>query len=159
MAFGAQARERDIYKLWEDPAPAFVLEVTSKSTRREDARKQVRYARWAVAEYFLYDPRAEYLVPALQGFALSAVGYRSMREHILSNGERGFSSAMLGLELWLDDSVLRLFDPAAGQNLSTPRELEDGKRVAEARARSAEAELAELRARIGATASPPKKGR
>ena len=179
VAFGTQVREREIYKLWEDPPPAFVLELTSKSTRGEDERKKVRYARWGVAEYFLYDPRGEYLAPALQGFALSGAGYRSTRERILSNGERGFSSATLGLELWLDGPVLRLYDPVAGENLATPEEwkkmacsaaygrrvaeararsAEDGKRVAEARARVAEAELAELRAQIAATASPRKNG-
>ena len=52
VAFGVTDRQREIYKLWEDESPAFVLEVTSKTTRREDRRKKSRYARWGVAEYF-----------------------------------------------------------------------------------------------------------
>ena len=91
-----------------------MLEVTSKSTRREDERKKARYAKWGVAEYFLYDPRGEYLAPALQGFELSGGGYRLTQERMLANGERGFSSGRLGLELWLDGSMLRIFDPAHG---------------------------------------------
>ena len=158
VAFGGVGegqRERDIYKLWEDPQPAFVLEVTSKSTRREDERKKARYAKWGVAEYFLYDPRGEYLAPALQGFELSRGGYRLMRERTLSNGERGFASGGLGLELWLDGSALRLYDPARGRSLLTPEETEQRRAAAEARARAAETELSELKARIAA-ASPAK---
>lgn len=40
VAFDVEDRERDIYKLWEDESPAFVLEVTSRSTRKEDERKK-----------------------------------------------------------------------------------------------------------------------
>ena len=161
VAFGGvseEEREREIYKLWEEPSPAFVLEVTSKTTRREDERKKARYAKWGVAEYFMYDPRGEYLAPALQGFELSRGGYRSMRERTLSNGERGFASGGLGLELWLDGSALRLHDPARGRSLLTPEETEQRRAVAEARARAAETELSELKARIAA-ASPAKDSR
>ena len=151
VAFGgANEEEREIYKLWEEPAPAFVLEVTSKSTRREDERKKARYAKWGVAEYFMYDPRGEYLAPALQGFELFRGVYRPMRERALSNGERGLSSGRLGLDLWLDGSTLRLYDPVAGRNLLTPEETSQ-------RLAAAEMELSELKSRIGA-ASPLKDG-
>ena len=110
-----------------------------------------------MTEYFLYDPRGDYLAPALQGFELSGGGYRLMRERMLPNGERGFSSGRLGLELWLDGSTLRLHDPVTGRNLLTPEETEQRRVAAEARARAAETELSELKARIGA-ASPAKDG-
>ena len=168
VAFGdvsEEEREREIYKLWEEPSPAFVLEVTSKSTRREDESKKARYAKWGVAEYFMYDPRGEYLAPALQGFELSGAGYGLMQERMLANGERGFSSGRLGLELWLDGSTLRIYDPATGRNLLTPEETEQRRaaaearaRAAEARARAAETELSELKALTGAAASPAKDG-
>ena len=159
VAFGGlseEEREREIYKLWEEPSPAFVLEVTSKSTRREDERKKARYAKWGVAEYFMYDPRGEYLAPALQGFELSSRVYRPMRERPLSNGERGLPSGRLGLDLWLDGSTLRLYDPVAGRNLLTPEETEQHRLAAEARVRAAEKELSELKARVAA--SPLKDG-
>ena len=62
----------DTYLLWREPkAPDFVLEVTSKSTRRNDrVTKHTLYESLGVAEYFLFDPRAEYLNPPLQGFGL-----------------------------------------------------------------------------------------
>ena len=149
VAFGGvseEEREREIYKLWEEPSPAFVLEVTSKSTRREDERKKARYAKWGVAEYFMYDPRGEYLAPALRGFELSRGGYRSKRERTLSNGERGLSSGRLGLDLWLDSSTLRLYDPVAERNLLTPEETEQ-------RLAATEIELSALKARIAAAST------
>ena len=122
VAFGVADRERDIYKIWEERAPSFVLEMTSKSTRKEDERKMARYAGWGVAEYFLYDPRREYVDPPLLAFELVRGAYRQMPAVTLSNGERGIPSKTLGLELWLDGSVLRFYDRAIGRNLLTPKE-------------------------------------
>ena len=137
VAFGVEAGSRDLYKIWEEQPPAFVLEITSKSTRREDKRtKRRRYAQWGVGEYFLYDPRGEWLSPALQGLALAGRRYRRMDEVLLPNGERGLRSKALGIHLWLRDSELRLFDPASGRDLRTPEE-EGAEREAEAAARAA----------------------
>lgn len=44
IAFGVEDRYRDIFKLWEEESPSFVLEMTSKTTHQEDDRKKVRYA-------------------------------------------------------------------------------------------------------------------
>ena len=132
VAFGVEERERDVYKLWEDPSPTFVLELTSKSTRGEDECKKARYSRWGVAEYFLYDPRAEYVKPPLQGFELTGGVYRAMATDVLPNGKAGFASGTLGLGLWLDGLVLRFYDPETGQNLLTPMEVEADLREAEA---------------------------
>ena len=136
VAFGVADRERDIYKIWEERPPAFVLEMTSKSTRREDERKMTRYASWGVAEYFLYDPRREYVNPPLRAFELIRGAYREKRPVELSNGERGIPCKTLDLELWLDGSVLRFYDRAIRRNLPTPREerleAEDARTVADA---------------------------
>ena len=80
VVVGARAGLRDTYLLWNEPkGPDFVLEVTSASTRRDDERrKREVYAALGVSEYFLYDPRAEYLAPALQGFRLREGEYRAL---------------------------------------------------------------------------------
>ena len=123
VAFGVKRGMRDLYKIWEEAPPAFVLEITSSSTRREDERtKRQRYARWGVGEYFMYDPYGEWLKPALQGLELHGSRYRRMREVLLPNGERGLRSECLGLGLWLKEFDLKLHDPATGQDLRTPEE-------------------------------------
>src|SRR5262249_25262943 len=69
---------RDYYLVWQEgKAPDFVVEITSKSTKREDQDKKFALYRdvLKVPEYFLFDPRAEYLKPSLQGYRLAAGEY------------------------------------------------------------------------------------
>lgn len=149
VAFGVRRGERDLFKIWEEKPPAFVLEITSASTRREDERtKRQRYAQWGVGEYFLYDPRGEWLTPPLQGLELHGRRYRKMREVALPNGERGLRSESLGLGLWLKGSEIRLYDLATGRDLPTPEEEGASREIAEARASAAQqrADAAEQRA-------------
>ena len=151
VAFGVPSHRRDVFKLWEERPPAFVLEVTSKGTRGKDTgKKRRRYAAWGVAEYFLYDPRAEYLSPPLRGLSLVGDGYREMPERVLPNGARGYHSEALGLHLWLRDGELRLYDPATGSDLLTPKE-QAARADTEAQARArAEARIEELEALLRA---------
>lgn len=154
VAFGVRSGSRDLYKIWEERPPAFVLEITSKTTRREDMRtKRRRYAEWGVREYFLYDPREEWLDPALQGLELVGRRYRRMGDSAVPNGERGLFSEALDIYLWLRKGELRLFDPTAGRDLPTPEE-EGAARDAEAAARAvAEARAAAAESRAEAAES------
>ena len=102
VVVGAPAGLRDTYMLWNEPkGPDLVLEVTSDSTRRTDERrKRDIYAELGVREYFLYDPRAEYLVPPLQGWRLHEGEYGVMPAvTMLSNRGVAVASEVLGLEL------------------------------------------------------------
>ena len=74
----SQETKREYYLLWkEGKGPDFVVEITSKSTRREDMQKKFVLCRdvLKVSEYFLFDPRAEYLDPRLRGFRLTGGDY------------------------------------------------------------------------------------
>ena len=146
VAFDVPETDREVYKLWEDEIPAFVLEVTSRTTRKADERKKTRYAKWGVGEYFQFDPRGEYLNPALKGHQLSGAEYRLMVERPLPNGKRGLVSRELGLCLWLDDGVLRFHDPSTGLDLLTPDEERAGRQVAEASLEAAQAMAREAQA-------------
>jgi Uma2 family endonuclease len=141
---------RDYYLLWkEGKGPDVVIEITSKTTRREDQQKKWVLYRdvLKVPEYFQFDPREEYLEPSLQG-------------HRLVNGEYvpvamldgRMPSEVLGLHLERHGHELRLFDPETGQRLLTPAEdaAEQRHRAAEAtrRARDSEVENRSLRAEI-----------
>ena len=172
VVVGAAAHLRDTYLLWNEPkGPDFVLEVTSASTRRADERrKRDVYASLGVSEYFLYDPRAEYLTPPLQGYRLREGKYRPLPAvTVLSNRGVAVASEVLGLELRdeREARMVRLRDRAAGEDLPTyeeadrAREEEAAARREEAAARrAAEARNAELEARIreleSALEAPPK---
>ena len=137
---------RDTYMLWNEPkGPDFVLEVTSASTRRDDERrKRDVYAALGVKEYFLYDPRAEYLTPPLQGFRLHDGEYRALPAvTVLSNRGVAMTSEVLRLELRdeREARMVRLHNRATGEDLPTYGEAErTGREAAEAR-RVAEARL------------------
>ncbi len=126
---------RETYKLWEEPkGPDFVLEVTSPSTRRQDqVRKRALYATLGVREYFLYDPKGEYLDPPLQGTGLRGGGYVPLARSRMPDGAWGLWSEVLGLYLHRRGRALRLRDPATGRDLLTHREETIARRAAEAR--------------------------
>ncbi len=120
--------------------PDVVFEYTSKSTRDEDLN--VKYKLYQdvlnVYEYFLFDPKQEYLTPSLQGFRL-----RSGQYVPIEPVEGRLPSEVLGLHLEREGALLRLHDPATGQKLLTSWE---SLSVTEAALRKAEAEKRQAKA-------------
>jgi Uma2 family endonuclease len=146
---GVPNHKRRNYLLWrEGKAPCFVLEITSKSTRDEDlSKKKLVYARLGVEEYFLFDPRSEYLEPQLQGFRLS----RGKYQPIAPAGDGSLVSRSLGVSFRPDGESLRPVDVATGRQLLSFQDLkarlqkvEDSRRDAEERAIEAEARARQL---------------
>ncbi len=151
--------ERQTWRIWEEGGygPDFVLEVTSRSTRKEDeGRKKVIYEQLGVREYWQYDPTADYLKPELKGHRLGPGG-KFEPVALEQRGELLAAPSLLGFELHLRDGKLRLFNPNSGylptqkEMLEVQQAVERTKRVAErawleadeAR-RVAEARIAEL---------------
>jgi Uma2 family endonuclease len=137
---------RDHYLVWkEGKAPDFIVEITSKSTKREDQKKKFGIYRdvLKVPEYFLFDPRAEYLDPPLQGFRLVGGDYVPI-EPVAGR----LPSQVLGLHLERDGEKLRLFDPATGARLLTRLERQEAAdrraQAADRRAQAAEVERRRL---------------
>ena len=158
VVLGASNHPRSSYMLWREPkAPDFVLEITSQSTRVQDqGTKRERYALLGVQEYFQYDPTRDYLEPPLQGLRLVGNAYQPIPATTSPEGTLVLRSAVLGLELRLEEGTLRLYDPTTGQKLLSYQETEQAWREAEERARAAEARVAELEARLRALpATPP----
>ncbi len=172
VVFGVEDRRRPNYKLWEEgPAPAFVLEVASPSTWREDlGRKRSVYARLGVREYWQYDPDGEHLPARLQGERLTPAGYVRQPVATALDGTLVLRSETLGLELRAAPGrEMRFRDPATGHDLRSHHEEADARQeeadarqaaethaaaaetraaAAERRAAAAEARAAELEALV-----------
>ena len=152
VAVGVEDKDRRTYLLWrEAKGPDFVLEVTSKSTRRNDqVTKRALYEWMGVSEYVLYDPLGEYLNPPLRGFRLVGGEYVEWERTRLPGGVRALHSEVLGLSLHVRarDRALRLYDPAAGKDLLTPVEAAAAREEAEARAEREAAARGEAEARV-----------
>jgi len=115
-----------------------VFETTSNTTRDNDLKiKPAIYEAMGVAEYFLYDPTADYLVPPLQGFRLTANGYT----RIEPNAEGRLECEQLGLWLELDAGELVVRDRRTKRVLETTAEA--AQRVAEEQSHAKERERAE----------------
>ena len=129
---------RRTYKLWEEQQPPVVVfEITSRSTRLEDkGNKRALYALMGVREYFMFDPLAEYLKPALQGFRLAGEEYSAIEQ----TADGALMSQELGLRLFPEDSFLQLIDIATDQPLLRPAELAQARRVEATARRAAEAQ-------------------
>ena len=80
VVLGADNADRSTYRLWVEPkAPDFVLEITSRSTRREDqVSKRALYRSLGVREYWQFDPTNDYPEPPLQGLELIEGEYRPL---------------------------------------------------------------------------------
>ena len=154
VVFGVPKRRRRIYLLWEEgKASDFVLEVTSRSTRRQDRGfKRDLYARLGVTEYWLFDPTGDWLDPRLQGHELFDGRYQRLPPAGIEGGERVFHSTVLGLDVYVDRGEIRFRDPATGRKLLTLEEAEFA--LKEARAR-----IAELEGKPPAEPSPPPRPR
>ena len=117
---GVPKGSRPNYLIWEEgKPPEVVIELTSKTTKREDLTTKMALYRdeMKVKEYFLFDPLEDYLKPSMQGFRLVSGEYRPIR---LKDGR--FPSRVLGLHLERNDVDLRLWNPTTGQWLPTDSE-------------------------------------
>ncbi len=113
-----EKKKRLNYLIWEEgKAPDFVLELTSKTTRREDQVKKRALYRdvLRVREYFLFDPTEDYLTPPLQGFRLVAGQYLP-----IESVDGRLPSEVLGLHLEQKGDEVRLYDPKTQSRLLKP---------------------------------------
>ena len=129
VVLGVSSADLSSYRLWEEAkGPDFVLEITSRSTYREEqGRKRELYCSLGVREYWQYDPTGDYPEPPLQGLDLSAGEYRRLSGRKLADGTLALVSGVLGLELRLTERGLRFHDPETGQDLPNLAETDEAR--------------------------------
>jgi Uma2 family endonuclease len=109
---------RDNYKIWEEKqVPAVVFEMTSKSTKAEDmSEKKTLYERLGVQEYWLFDPKGEWIKTQLRGYRLEETGYA-----LITDGR----SEPLNLRLQVEEQLIGFYREDTGEKLLIPEELAD----------------------------------
>ncbi len=107
---------RDNYKIWEEPqAPAVIFEITSAGTRDQDQNyKKELYEQLGVREYWLFDPKGEWIPEQLRGYRLVEERYQPIEDQI---------SKQLALKLEVAGSLLDFYRLSDGEKLPQPREL------------------------------------
>ena len=161
VVFGVPRRKRPTYLLWkEGKVPAFVMEVASPGTWREDEGRKARlYERLGVREYWQYDPTGEHLGLPLKGRRLVGGKYEPQPVVASLDGTRFLRSETLGLDLRVKGEEMYFLDPETGERLLNFREQDAARRAAETRARTAEARIAQLEALLRETGGSPGSGR
>lgn len=145
---GIPDRQRDAYFLWEEgKGPDVVIEFTSATTSEEDLDEkfQLYQDTLQVPEYFLFDPKQEYLVPSMQGYRLVDGRYVAIEPV-----DGRLPSEVLGLHLQREGVWLRLYDPRTGRLIPTSAEAEAEAEAARARAEAGRREAEAARARAEA---------
>jgi Uma2 family endonuclease len=151
VAKGLAQRMRPNYLLWEERPPSLVIEVTSRTTRRDDlGKKKSLYERIGTEEYVLFDPFGEYLRPRLQGYRLDRDRFRP----IPLEEDGSLRSRTTGLTFRPEGWRLRLVDSVTGEPILWHEEtvaalIQEAatRQAAEERLRVLEEELNRLRQR------------
>ncbi len=148
VIFDVEPGGRDSYKIWEEgQVPAVIFELTSAGTRQQyENTKKALYEGLGVQEYWLFDPKGEWIAGQLKGYRLQDEVYIPIAD--------GFSQP-LGLRLAVDGGLIAFYRQDTGDKLLIPDELaaalhQEARRrqQAEQRAAAAEQELEALRARL-----------
>ena len=140
VIFGAPNRERQSFVSWDEgKLPDFVLEILSSSTWRHDiSAKRALYQRLGVPEFWVADPMGAFVHPRVQGYRLVAGVYTSIDP---LPGKCRVRSEVLGLELRVEDGLLRIHDPQTGRDIHDIHGAAEALRQSEAARRQSEAAL------------------
>lgn len=118
VIFEVEPGGRDNYKIWEEKqVPVAIFEMTSKSTRNEDTvEKKKLYERLGVREYWLFDPKGEWIKNQLLGYRLQGDRYQP-----IADGR----SEPLQLRLQVEGQLIGFYREDTGEKLLMPQELAD----------------------------------
>jgi Uma2 family endonuclease len=148
VIFDVEPGGRDNYKIWEEKqVPAVIFEMTSKGTKNEDLiEKKTLYERLGVQEYWLFDPKGEWIKSQLRGYRLQEERYHQIADN---------RSQPLQLRLQVEGELIGFYREDTGEKLLMPQELADAleqERFARQQERlareQAEAEVEQLKARL-----------
>lgn len=124
VIFGVEPGGRDNFKTWEEgQVPAVIFEMTSAATRKIDqGSKMSKYALLGVQEYWLFDPKGEWMTEQLQGYRLQSTEeegeFNNSYSLIVDN-----LSEVLQLQLQAEQALIGFYRLDNGQKLLIPSEL------------------------------------
>ena len=142
VIFEVEPGGRDNYKIWEEgQIPAVIFEITSLGTKGQDTGfNKTLYEQLGVKEYWLFDPRGEWIKEKLRGYRLVGESYE-----LITNSR----SKALGLRLEVEGKLIEFYQEDTGEKLLIPEELwsalEESQEIAQRERQRAEVLAAQLR--------------
>ncbi|MEH2176892.1 Uma2 family endonuclease [Nostoc sp.] len=107
---------RDNYKIWEEgQVPTVIFEMTSFGTKGQDEIfKKTLYEQLGVKEYWLFDPKSEWVEQQLRGYRLRGEIYEPIQDG---------RSEPLQLRLVVEGRLIGFYQEDTGEKLLIPDEL------------------------------------
>lgn len=141
VIFDVEVGGRDNYKVWEEgQVPSVVFEMTSPGTRKQDEGfKYTLYEQLGVREYWLFDPKEEWIGEQLRGYRLRGEAYE-----LITDGR----CEPLKLNLAVEDQLIAFYRDDTGEKLLIPDELAAALQQERQRADEAEAQVRQLKEKL-----------
>ncbi|NJR18183.1 MAG: Uma2 family endonuclease [Calothrix sp. CSU_2_0] len=116
VIFNVTPGGRDNYKIWEEgEVPSVIFEMTSPGTKEQDTgHKKTLYEQLGVQEYWLFDPKGEWIEERLRGYRLRGDEYELITDN---------RSEPLQLRLQVEDTLIGFYREDTGEKLLFPDEL------------------------------------
>lgn len=116
VIFDVEPGGRDNYKIWEEgQVPVVIFEMTSPGTQEQDTGfKKPLYEQLEVQEYWLFDPKGEWIEERLRGYRLRGESYEPITDS---------RSEPLQLRLAVDGGLISFYREDSGEKLLIPDEL------------------------------------
>ena len=152
VIFDIPQQPYDNYKIWETgKIPSIIFEMTSESTQAHDqTKKQELYESIGVLEYWLFDPKGEWIPEKLRGYRRQANLPAKAEDLLVYEAIADGLSQVLELRLEVEGSLINFYRQDNGEKLLIPSELFSALQEQTQRAEVAEQELQKLRDRLAA---------
>ncbi|MGK7879952.1 MAG: Uma2 family endonuclease [Crocosphaera sp.] len=136
IIFNVEPGGRDNYKIWEEKeVPQVIFEMTSPGTKNQDQEfKKTLYEQLGVKEYWLFDPKGEWITEQLKGYRLRNNIYEIIEDN---------RSEPLKLILKVEGQLIGFYREDTGEKLLIPEELATALQEKETELQQKETELQE----------------
>ncbi|MBE9215758.1 Uma2 family endonuclease [Plectonema cf. radiosum LEGE 06105] len=127
VIFNVVPGSRDNYKIWEEKqVPAVIFEITSEGTKEKDTGyKKTLYEQLGIKEYWLFDPKGEWIENKLKGYRLDKEVYEEITDS---------RSEPLQLRLEIESELIAFYREDTGEKLLAPSELAQALKESEEKA-------------------------
>lgn len=138
VIFNVAPGGRDNYKIWEEgQVPVVIFEITSEGTRNHDMGfKKTLYEQLGVLEYWLFDPKGEWIQEKLQGYRLRGEVYEAITDGRCDP---------LQLRLQVDGQLISFYREDNGEKLLIPQELAEALKQERLARQQAESQVERLK--------------
>jgi hypothetical protein len=141
VIFNVAPGGRDNYKIWEEgQVPVVIFEMTSEGTKNQDMGfKKTLYQQLGVLEYWLFDPKGEWIKEQLQGYRLQGEVYEPITDS---------RCEPLQLRLQIEGQLIGFYREDTGEKLLIPEELAEALKQERLAREQAESQVERLKEQL-----------